>query len=353
MNSTFTINGVEFCVTKATIDDSASIKSLYEDTTLESKLDITFTRGDNPYKSVMSFGDKSEIYVCKNTVSKECVACIVISVYELTVNGKIENVCYINGLKIKKDYQKKYFIYLRFLSKLKDTFDNVYNFGYYNVDKVADRNKLLFEKRSNKLNFLPICEFQEEIETKIFKPYKKDTIGLIKGKINGLDEFYKNVGINYNLYPINGIKTIKDAEYLTWVKNDKIVAALALTNQEEYKGYLVRQLKGIFKILPYLPLRLFGYPKVPKNGEFVPHLNISMLGFDPNLSVKDRIKFIKAASSYGKNSNMIIIAMGKNDSSYQALRKVRGVGIPSLIYSCSYNQISYKDKPIYMDVSLL
>lgn len=353
MDFKFIFQGVEFEITEATIDDSLSIKSLYENTTLKSKFDVSFTRGKNPYTSVISFGDKSKIIVCKNLVSKECIACIVLSIYELTVNGNIENVCYINGLKIKEEYQINYFIYPKLLKYLKSVFHNNYTFGYFNVDKIADQNIKLFEKRNEKINYLPLCEFQEEIETKLFKPYKKDNIGLMKGKVNGLDEFYRNIGINYNLYPINGIKTIKDNEFIVWVKNNKIVASLALTNQEEYKGYVVRQIKGIFKILRFLPLRLLGYPRIPKVGEYADHLNISMLGFDPNLSIKDRIKFIKAASSYGKNSNFILIAMNKKDISYQALRKIKGARIPSLIYSCSYVPISYKDKPIYVDISLL
>lgn len=353
MNTDFKIDGNLYTICLATKEDTKSIDRLYHDVTIESMIDISFTRGEDPYSSVMSFGDKSKIFVCKNVETNECIACVVLGLYRLSLHGKVEDVFYINGLKILKKYQKTSMIYPRLLKYIYENYGNNMKYGFYNVDKTVEDDKLLYEKRNKKIPYLPICNFQSEIETRIFKPARKDSIGLVVPKKEERAKFYNQFIDKYNLFPVEGIKTIKDEEYLVWKKEGKIVASCALTNQDKYKCYIVKSLKGFFKLLPYLPLHLLGFPNIPPLGTIVKHYNLSMIAFSSNLSLKEKIKFIKSATSYAKDSDMIITASSKQDSSYQALRKIKGIGIPSLIYSSGYEELDYQDYPVFVDITLL
>lgn len=345
-------NGYEIFI--ADKNDSPAIKKLFEKTSYPHLIDLQFRRGDYPYRSFMAEDKGADIMLVKDTAADTIIGMGACSYHDVLIDNEIKRGAYINGLKILPEYQKRYITLLP--SAIKSMFDltmDKTDIYYATVLEQAVSTQKTFEK---KRSFMPVFDRQCTYTSFLFKPFRK-TYGLEleKGNVNGLDDFYEKNLCKYNFAPVTRhINGACDDNYITWRKNGKILAACVILNNQSYKNYYLNGYNGIFRLISHLPTKLMGYPAFPKPGCSVDNVSLSMLMFDESLTSKDKSMFIKAASSYAADHDVVMTGIADNDPSYEAFNYIKHIKYSSILYTVNPGEVITADnRPIYIDVAYM
>lgn len=340
-------------LTVADAADSKAIKNLFESIDYPLSIDIQFRRGDDPYRSFIEEDDGATVVLVREIETQKVIGMGACSCHKIWLNGEKKRGAYLNSLKLLPEHRRISTILPKAFKVMFDLTRNETDIYYATILEQATSTRKMFEK---KRSYMPEYTKQEPYTTFFFSPSGK-TYGmeLEKGTVAGLDEFYEERLKNYNLAPLSRkINGIKDEDFIVWRKNGKILASCAVLNNQHNKNYYLNGYNGILKYLSHLPINFFGYPKPPKAGKTVNNASLSMLLFDESVTVKERAKFIKAASSYAQKYDFLMVGLAKNDISYEAFNKIRHIKYSSIIYTINENlPKNITGRPIYSDVAFM
>lgn len=210
----------------------------------------------------------------------------------------------------------------------------------------------LFEKPHRSL---PWFEKQGLYTSFLISPGRKSGLPLEKGGAAELDAFYARWLPMYDLAPLNrNMAGLTDEDFIVWREGGRILAACALLDDRRNKNYYLCGYSGAFRILPGLPTRLLGYPAVPKTGQTVDSVSLSMLLFDPAVDTAGRAHFIRSASSFARGHEVVMVGLAENDPTYQAFRRLRHVPFSSILYTVDMGgEMKLGARPIYLDVAYM
>ena len=337
---------------KAGPDDTEAIRKLYESISYGGPIDIQFRRGADPYSSLMNEGADAEILLLKSKKSGETIgmgACVINDIY---YDGEKKRGGYLNGLKLLPEYQKKVLEGPRAFAYMHKLIQDKTDICYASMLKGAVKTQKMFEKvRRSMPRYVRQCTYT----TFCFLPARTAKgLQLERGNTAGLNAFFNRLMPKYNLSPAAKINSIEDKDFITWRADGKIMAACAIHNEQKVKNYYLNGYSGVFRMLRYLPTRIFGFPSFPKEKETINHATISMLLFDDDVSVNDRARFIKAASSYAREYDMCMVGLAYNDITYSAFKKIRHIKFSSYVYTINWDEPQdLTSRPIYLDISLM
>lgn len=340
-------------LTVADANDSKAIKNLFESINYPLAIDLQFRRGDDPYRSFIEEDDGATIILLKETETQKVVGMGACSFHKIWLDGEKKRGAYLNSLKLLPEHRRNGIYIPKAFAMMFDLSRNETDIYYATILEQATSTRKMFEK---KISFMPEYTKQELYTTFFFAPSKKNYgLELEKGNVAGLDEFYEERLKNYNLAPLSRkINGIKDEDFIVWRKNGKILASCAVFNNQNNKNYYLNGYNGILKYLSHFPINILGYPKLPKSGKTVNNASLSMLLFDESVTVSERAKFIKAASSYAKKYDFVMVGLAKNDFSYQAFNRIKHIKYNSIIYTINENLPQYiTGRPIYFDVAFM
>ncbi|MEG1947194.1 MAG: hypothetical protein RR139_08875 [Lachnospiraceae bacterium] len=343
----------EYEFTLATAEDNEAIKNLFEHTNYKSVLDLQFRRGTDPFASFMQEDAGAVVMLLKHKITKDIIAMGACSFHEVYINGEIKRGAYLNGLKILPEYQQILSMMPLAFQTIQEATQSRTDLYYATILQPAKNLQQIFEKKRRNM---PIYQKQCLNTAFIISPaHSTKGLHLEKGNVDGLDDFYEKHLINYNLAPVNRkMHGVCDEDFITWRENGTIIAACAVLNNQSTKNYFLNSYNGILKPLSHFPTRLLGLPAPPKTGESVNNASLSLLLFDESVDIPSRARFMKAASSFAREYDMIMIGLNDTDPTYHAFDKMIHLKYNSYLYTVNWGEVqNINNRPIYLDVAYI
>jgi hypothetical protein len=275
---------------QATPADSQELLAILEDTTFTGNISLLYTRRPDAYQAFKHEGTEVDIIVARDIKRKRIAGVGACATRKVYVNGKSENIGYLFGLRVARDYKGVPFLhqgyaYLQTLHKEKAL-------SYYLTTILEDNRsaqKLLEKPRS----FMPTYHPFGSYEIFALKPgtrsaqRMKRRSALSGRSVNNVTfrqaserdlptllEFLKEQGQMYQFFPVIDKAELRAGTlhnlqiedfYLLHTKYGEILAAGACWDQRDYKQYVVQGyhgiLKGLYPISWVFPI--FGYPSLP------------------------------------------------------------------------------------------
>jgi hypothetical protein len=237
----------------ATPEDSAELLEILEDATFQGNIALLYTRRPDPYMSLKKEGEQVDIVVCRDTDKGKIVGFGACVLRKLFVNGQAENVGYLFGLRIRREYLRKYPLLHRgydFLYALHHEQD----IPCYLTTILTDNRyvqKLLEKRRPFMPSYMPYGSY-EVYALKIPKASSRARPQLRpaqKSDIPALVQFLNEYGSQSQFFPVIEAKILEEGSmngitttdfYLLCDEHEKILAAGVLWDQTAYKQYLVQ-----------------------------------------------------------------------------------------------------------------
>lgn len=351
-------DGFEFSL--ASPEDSERILELFEDRDFSGNISVLFTRRPDPYKSLMLEGDKAVIPIVRNIKNGNIYAMGCCIIRKGFINGEIKNIGYLTSLKIAKE--AKSILYMikdvyRFLYE--ETKDEVDVYYTTILEDNKDAQKLLEKKRKN----MPVYNYEGDYKVYCFakrsynlriknmEGYKFEV-----GNMKGIKEFYKNNLNKYNFSPIDiDLPGVNDHDFLTMRdKNDNIIAACLLWDQNYHKQYIITKYSGIFKYIHKLPTNFFGYPSFPKENKAVNYASISLF-LVRNMDLEIADFFLRNIAAYAKEYDFLMMGLFEDHPLNNIFKNIRHIKYKSRLYRVNWIDEFFEldDKPISIEVGLL
>jgi hypothetical protein len=125
----------------------------------------------------------------------------------------------------------------------------------------------------------------------------------------------------------------------------------AVVNQQAYKQYVITRYGGIYRFLSRLPLRLLGWPRFPRAGNYANYASVCTTCFHPALPTDELRAFIKNVGAANAEYDFIMLGATQNNPLNGAFRRIKNVKYKSILYAVG--NIGFSDKQIALDVSFL
>ena len=336
-------------------NDSDGIRAVFESGGFSGGIAIQYLRGKDPVKSLYQDGEKAVIPVIVDNEKDIIVgvgACIIRRAF---INGESKKVGYLTALKLLPEYQKRISLIPQAYNFLYENTKNDVDLYYTTilVDNIAAQ-KLLEKHHRN----MPEYSFIGEYIVYCYRTgQKRNQMKVDRGNVDGIDNFYDNNLFKSDLACVN--KTLfglSENNFFTLRKNNKVVAACAVWNQQEYKQYLLSGYQGKYKLISKLPTKLFGYPPFPKNHQFINYASIALLCFDDSIDEIEEKQFIEKVLEQVDNYDMVFCGLFENDKLNPILSSIKHVKYKSRLYEVNWDDSSTSlttKRRISIDVGLL
>ena len=342
----------QFEIVRATPADSADIRRLFENIRYDAAIDLQFRRGNDPYRSFQEEDDGAVVLLLKETATGRTVGMGAASFHRVYLGGEVRRSAYLNGLKLLPEYHRRLRVLPEAFCRLREETQGESDICYAAVLRHNTPVQRLFERPHRSL---PRFEKQGLYTSFLFSPSRKSGLPLEKGGAAGLDAFYARWLPEYDLAPLNRyMPGLTDEDFIIWQEGGRILAACALLDDRRNKNYYLNGYHGAYRLLSKLPTRLLGYPAVPKVGQTVNNVSLSMLLFDPTVDTAGRAQFIRSASFFAKGHEVVMVGLAENDPTYQAFRGLRHVPYSSFLYTVDMGgEMKLGDRPVYLDVAYM
>ena len=271
-------------------EDADEILGILEEIVFKGKIALTYTRRPDPYISFKKEGREATVFVSREKKTNRITSIAAASINRMLLDGEPTDVGYIFGLRVKKEYRRKYLLLPRGYEYI-FRFHAEKNIPFF-LTTILEENlvaRRLLEKRRPSM---PIYEYYGDYETYalITGRRRPRDRGLRFRKaeatdVKGLIDFLREQGRRFQFFPVLDEAALNDPGgsihykdfYLLVDGHDEIAAAGAVWDQRAYKQYLLSGYGGIYKILyPVSPLfPLFGYPKLARPGSILNYFTLS------------------------------------------------------------------------------
>ncbi|OGC06668.1 hypothetical protein A2526_04755 [candidate division WOR-1 bacterium RIFOXYD2_FULL_36_8] len=343
-----------YIIEPAKESDGFELCNIYEEESAPGNLEITFTRRDNAYLSMMQEGKIVEVIVCRRRNSLEIVGFGAYAINEYFLHGTKEQVAYLFGMRCRKKYRNKagkaiplIYSYIKkslMTHKVKFIFTSI-------LDDNIKAQKFL--TRSHK--GLPNYKLLEKFEVYSIKTTKKilnvpKNIVLVSAldfDENKFYEFANEVGRKYQLFPdIEEVApTLKNFLNDCYLLIDKTTGELLACgfcwDQRSFKQYILQGYKGLYKGFYFFSkiLTLLGYPNLPVPGSILNYFTLSFWLVKDNNS--NYLKWFIDLLSKEKNSyDFFALGIGSSHPLKNTIKK-----LPHWIYKSNIYSVSWKDYP--------
>jgi len=274
-----------FYFQKAKSEDSQEILEILEENEFKGQISLTYTRRPNAYHSFQQEGQDVELIICRDNKSQRIIGFGAGVVKEAYVDGEKRRICYLFGLRMRKEYRKRARVVHRAYEFLREIFEKK-EVDFY-ISTILAENTYAQQLLEKKRKFMPTYEYIDDYQVYNIKTglkYKKDSNLKLrlqqatKEDIPKIIDFINQCGKKYQFYDVleeNDLLTGKlanlnynDFYMLMNQQNNELLACGACWEQSSYKQYIVEGYSGLYKLM--LPISmlfpLFGYPSLPKVG---------------------------------------------------------------------------------------
>jgi ribosomal protein S18 acetylase RimI-like enzyme len=340
----------------ATPGDSEQLLRIYESGDFKGNISVLFTRRPDPYQSLMNEGENAVIPVIEDKERGILCAAGCCIIRKAHVNGEVKRTGYLTGLKVLPEYRRRMphiaDVY-RYLHEQTKEHADIYYTTILNENTQAQ--KLLEKKRSN----MPLYKYIGEYTVHCFRTgirQKPKKYIFEKGNVNGLDAFYEPLMKDFQFSPIRidlhgaakeDIYTLRDIE-------GDLLAACAVWNQQSYKQYIITGYSGIYKYLQRFPLKILGYPSLPKENMPANYASVAMLCVkDKNMELAEY--FMKRVAESASEYDFLMLGLFENHPLMNIFHKVKHIKYKSRLYTVHWDDstMALDNRPIHLEVGLL
>lgn len=337
---------------EATIDQGPKMLEILEEADFQGDISIIYTRRPNPVISFQAEGDDVIIMLCQKMDTKEMVGFGVCTIREHYIDGKLERVGYLSGLRVKKAYRKTPFLlvdaYQVLIEKIaKKGVTCLYTTVLDDNVKVQE----MFEKKRKFFpHYIPLSNYKVFCTT---TRLNRKGCGLYEHRSATIEDiplllaFVMDKGSKQDLYPkitrkdLLG-KTKLNLHYSRYYISihrleGTIMAAFYVWRQDDTKQHILYEYNGVYKLLKYMGpfLPYFGYPQLPKEGSKLNYYYLSYYAYEEEeiLAAEELIRYIAWAHH---ECNYFLIGMVQTDPLYPILEKMTKITYSSRVYMVDY-----------------
>jgi hypothetical protein len=132
------------------------------------------------------------------------------------------------------------------------------------------------------------------------------------------------------------------------------VASCAVWNQQSYKQYVITEYRAVYRYLKRLPLKLTGYPNLPRENIPANYGSIALLtvkGNDPVLAEK----FIRKVAEKVDNYDFLMLGLFENHPYTGSMDRIKCIKYQSRLYTVHWedNYLVPDNRPLNLEVGLL
>jgi hypothetical protein len=346
----------KFEINLAKPEDAAQLLRIYECGDFKGNISVLYTRRPDPFKSLLLEGEKVVVPTVTNKENNVIVGMGVCIIRKAYINGEIKNTGYLTGLKGLPEYRKRVpsisevYKYLHELTK--DDVDIYYTTILKENESVQ---KMLEKKRKN----MPEYKRMGEYTVYCFKTgtsVKENGYTLRMGNIRELERQYNGGPGSFNFSPVNvNLHGLTDEDiYILRDHNGEAVASCAVWNQQSYKQYVITEYRAVYRYLKRLPLKLTGYPNLPRENIPANYGSIALLtvkGNDPVLAEK----FIRKVAEKVDNYDFLMLGLFENHPYTGSMDRIKCIKYQSRLYTVHWedNYLVPDNRPLNLEVGLL
>lgn len=365
-----------FVFAEARQEDAPEILEILEDEPFNGKISLMYTRRPDPLVSYRLEGDEAIIAVCHDLQKRKIAGFGVCSLRKAYLNGKIEKIGYLTGLRVRSEYRKSFRIipqgYEFMLQRCQGKGAKLLYTTILEENTVVQR--MLEKKRNFMPQYTPLCGYEVftcvgsmgrwgEKRQKEFS-FRQATLPDVPAMVQLLNEH----GKEHNFYPVVNSAMLTGALpgltledfYLLNDAQGKILACGALWDQRCYKQYIVKGYAGSIKILARISRTLaftgLPVPVMPREGEAVKLKMVSFLGMAKQNPEIFAIFFSKLRKAAGRGS-MLSIGLTENSAWKQVVADLPHLSYKSKVYTVAVGEedlgFNLENRPAYLECGLL
>ncbi len=347
-------------------EDSNELLEIIEEEYFRGRISLLYTRRPDPYESFRKEGDNVKIIVLRDSLKNKIAGFGVCAVRNLYINGKEEKAGYLFSLRARKEYMKKVPLLHRGYEYLKNLFPDVKYFYTTILEENLYVRKMLEKRRE----FMPVYEYLGDyivysIKTGEDKPRGDYKVRRCEHNLDDMVEFMNKIGKSYQFFPVIKKEDLKKGnfyglshkDFYTVYKGNKIKACFALWDQREYKQHILKEYKGIFRIIyPFsFLLRILGYPGLPHPGSVLKFFYLSFISIDDEDSeiFEYIIKFIR---NLKKDYPFFTVGLFEKSKFNEVMKKFKTIKYKSRVYLVRWKdkKVEFnKNLPIYIEAGML
>lgn len=342
----------------ATSADSSQILDIYESGSYNGQISVLFTRRPDPLHSLEQEGEQIIIPVMVDKQHNRIagVGCCVLR--NAWINGEVKKTAYLTGLKIHPDYQRR-------LPHISRVYEALYNHVKDQVDLFyttilkdnVKAQKMLEKRRKGMPLYSSVGEYTVYSFRTGMKPRHHLGQFLVeKGSSEEVEAFYAKQLNQFNLAPADirlpGIS--KQDIYTLRGENRQILAACALWNQQNVKQYIITGYRGFYRFLKYVPLKLFGYPNLPKENTPANYASIALLCARNNQPEWAQY-LISQVAAVEDNYDFLMVGLFENNPLNKVFQQIRHIKYQSILYTVQWEKepLLLDSRPTHLEVGLL
>ncbi|MDH5656653.1 MAG: hypothetical protein OEZ34_12140 [Spirochaetia bacterium] len=325
-------------------DDDSGILELLEEEVFPGNISLLYTRRDRPLFSLRKEGESVEILLIRETKSGELAAMACCSLNFVFDGGKVLQMGYLFGLRIRKKYRRHIHLLpegYRFL------FDRNRNSppAFY-LTTILEENLSARRVLEKKRKGMPYYDFSGRYEVHALvtgknypSSYRLESAN--SQSMDALIEFYQDYGKEIPYFPVIQKKNLLVGVSFPALENfvvlkDKsgqILAAGAVWDQSAYKQYIIQSYGKLFRILRPISgiFPLFGYPPLPPQGSMLSFFTLSFYAVRDKNPEVFRI-FLAEIQNQFRRWAYFTVGIHENDPLKNTLVKFRGLVYKSRIY---------------------
>lgn len=336
--------------------DARQLLELYECGDFEGDVCVLYTRRPDPYRSLMNEGEKAVIPVVRDTrngVIAGMGACIIRKAY---INGEIRSTGYLAGLKELPEYRRRVPAISQTYRYLYDQTKNDVELYYTTILKENTAVQRMLEKKRKSMP-----EYRRVGEYTVYNfrtGIKTGTRGwlLEQGTLGDLE----NSGLwnpsAYNFSPPDtALYGLSDKDvYILKDSSGNTAAACALWDQKSWKQYIVTRYSDKYRWLKKIPLRLFGYPDLPREGIPLNYAAVSLLIIrEGDLEAAEQL--LRKVAEKAVEYDFLMLGLFENNPLTSAMRRLKSIKYQSILYTVHWDDSGPKadGRPVNLEVGLL
>lgn len=337
-------------------EDSEALLRILECSDFQGGISVLYTRRPDPMVSFGYEGDGFFVPVIRDLETGEVIAMGCCVVREAYINGRIQRVGYLTGLKVLPAYRNRMPHISKVYAFLHEATRDQVDLYYTTILKDNHEAQRILEK---KRPHMPEYRCRGEYTVYCFRTGPragKTNYTIETGMSQELDVFYQAQASRMNFSSptllLPGI-TEKDM-YTLRDSQGEIVAACAVWNQQGFKQHIVTGYSGIYRLLKKLPLGLLGYPDFPEAAIPVNYACITGLcvkGDDPDLA-RDLINEISLRRT---DVSLLLMGLFENHPLEPVFKHIRHIRYASRMYTVHWpgQEIVPDERPFNIEVGLL
>lgn len=343
-------------------EHSRQLLNIYESGEFTGDISVVYTRRPDPYRSLMMEGESTLIPIILDREENKVCAMGACVIRKVTLNGEIKTAGYLTGMKSLPEYRKRIpngaAVYKFLQERTRDKVDIYYTTILKDNTGVQ---RMLEKKRKNMPEYHYIGEYTvfclgTGAVQKSKEPTEYRGFSLVKSSVKEVEDFFGANSLAFNFSPVGTTwHALEDDDcYALRDTSGRIVAACSLWNRQSCKQYLVTSYRGAYRYLRKLPLRVFGYPNLPRENCTVNHANMTMLTVK-DLDCRLARYFIKRIASGATSYDLLTLGLFENHPLITAMDTIKSIKYRSRVYTVRWTDDDPlpDPRPVNLEIGLL